>query len=545
MPTWREHVLVLITGAIPACSPLVAATGDDTGLEASTATSTAAADDDAPGDATTEATTGEPTPSCPVAMLASQVPTAIGGSIDGAIDRFAGSCGGVTGDAAVTFTAPQDGRYRFDTSGSAFDTVLYALDGVCDGIELACADDGTTTAGVLTLPMVGGQTITLVVDGYAPPVSGAWELAVDLDAGGSCPDGDLGDVVPQTVVASSDGAIDVDAGSCGGPGRERSYLFTAPTTGRYVFDAAGSSGLPAVYVRAGGCGGSELACDVGREPQTGTSGVVVELAAGAQVAVVVDGFAGGQQVMLGVDALRGTCPAAELDGSATVELDDLSDAYGNSGGRSCGGWFAPDASYRWSPPADGRYIVSVDADFPAVLAAYAGACDGPELGCSSVLDRDGARLVLDLQAGQPITLVVDALGKDHGAFTLTVAPDACPEIELGVVSSAETLAGTLVGATATTSAGCTDASGPDVAYGFVAGVGGLWTIDTVGSSFDSVLTVRDESCDGTPLACDDDGGGNSAARVHLQLAAGQRVVATVDGFAGAVGSYDLRLIPPD
>jgi len=69
-------------------------------------------------------------------------------------------------DATFEFTAPADGDYSFDTFGSEIDTVLTVLDG-CGGAELACNDDALGLQSQVTVDLTAGQTVLVVVDGFA------------------------------------------------------------------------------------------------------------------------------------------------------------------------------------------------------------------------------------------------------------------------------------------------------------------------------------------------------------------------------------------
>ncbi|MEO0606066.1 MAG: hypothetical protein AAF211_31850, partial [Myxococcota bacterium] len=69
-------------------------------------------------------------------------------------------------DVTWEFTAPEDGDYTFDTLGAFFDTVLYVLDD-CGGTELACNDDTSGSGSEVTVPLTAGQTVVVVVDGFA------------------------------------------------------------------------------------------------------------------------------------------------------------------------------------------------------------------------------------------------------------------------------------------------------------------------------------------------------------------------------------------
>jgi hypothetical protein len=89
------------------------------------------------------------------------------------------SCNGPTGgyggpEAVLTWTAPTDGTYQFDTNGSTFDTVLAAYKGnpLTSAEELACNDDGASLssgASAIQVKVVTGDKLTLVVDSKAAP----------------------------------------------------------------------------------------------------------------------------------------------------------------------------------------------------------------------------------------------------------------------------------------------------------------------------------------------------------------------------------------
>src|SRR5712691_3430929 len=81
---------------------------------------------------------------CPGTNLGSTLPVSVGGSTAGAANLVGGaSCGGGgtnAPDASFLYTAPATGSYTIDTSGSSFDTILYARSSTCTGTELGCND---------------------------------------------------------------------------------------------------------------------------------------------------------------------------------------------------------------------------------------------------------------------------------------------------------------------------------------------------------------------------------------------------------------------
>jgi hypothetical protein len=81
-------------------------------------------------------------------------------------DDFSASCGNETGaEAVIEFTAAISGVYTFDTIGSDYDTVLYALSDCAGDTELACDDDGAGQQSTITLALGEGITILLLVGG--------------------------------------------------------------------------------------------------------------------------------------------------------------------------------------------------------------------------------------------------------------------------------------------------------------------------------------------------------------------------------------------
>ncbi len=99
-------------------------------------------------------------------------------------------------DAVFAWTAPYGGTFTFDTTGSAFDTVLTLRSGSCTGPSLGCNDDivnGTVQASTLTLTLSAGQTVLVAIDGFGG-ASGTFVL--NVSAGGGSDAGPPPDVAP-------------------------------------------------------------------------------------------------------------------------------------------------------------------------------------------------------------------------------------------------------------------------------------------------------------------------------------------------------------
>ncbi len=135
----------------------------------------------------------------------------------------------------------------------------------------------------------------------------------------------------------------------------------------------------------------------------------------------------------------------------------------------------------------------------------------------------------------------------------TPAPDAgispeCGAMTLGSAVGATAATGTTTGRPSlhTPPSTCTNmpsAVSPDAVYTWTAPSAGAFTFDTVGSSFDTLLTIHDGACMGAVLGCNDDivNGTNTASRLTLTLAAGQTVAIAIEGYGTNSGSYVLNI----
>lgn len=480
---------------------------------------------------------------CPLADLGNAVPTGVAGDTEDAYRGHQSSCGGGAGpDAGYVFTAPQAGTYTFDTFGSSFASILTirdaAGDDTCGGAEIACGYDGVLAE------LDAGQRVNVVVDSSF--ASGTFELHVDTQ-GGTCPDADLGNAVPQSVPGDTADGDNTAAGSCGGAfSADDLYLFTAPQDGLYAFDTFGSELDTVVFLRAGGCNGAELECNDDFADGVPQSRVARGLADGETVLVAVDGNGTGTYA-LHVD--RVTCPdealssivPQDLAGNTALAIDKLHGSCSSGGPAD----ESPDVAYSFTAPADGEYTFDTfGSGYDTLLYVVDGAaCNGDELACSDNYPGDAASaLSLQLVAGQTVTVVVDGNFGGTGPYELHVGQlggGLCPDVDLGAAlpngASGDTSDGdnTVAG----TCGGFTQA---DDTYLFTASQDGLYTFDTFGSDFDTVLFVRDGGCGGVELACNDDAGFTPQSQVAIGLVDGQTVMVAVDGGTES-GNYDLAI----
>lgn len=217
-----------------------------------------------------------------------ELPVLMSGSLGQGESRFQPSCvGAQSAERTLSFTAPRNATYFFNTMGSTFDTVLYALGPGCEQPELACNDDSNETLdSEIGVPLSEGESIVVVIDGFGEP--GEWVL--DVREGGGCPEGVLEPVAPLGVGGTLDTYSDTVAPSCGGSGRDATFVWVPPYSSVWSFSTEGSNFDTVLAVYRDACQG-ELACDDDSNGNL-TSYLELELEGGVPVVLAVDTFDG-------------------------------------------------------------------------------------------------------------------------------------------------------------------------------------------------------------------------------------------------------------
>ncbi len=127
--------------------------------------------------------------------------------------------------------------------------------------------------------------------------------------------------------------------------------------------------------------------------------------------------------------------------------------------------------------------------------------------------------------------------------TVTPGPDTCPQGELTSEPSASVSGSTDTAFNHLSAASCGDGGNeaPDRSFLYSPSETGFYRIDTIGSEFDTVLSVREASCSGAELACDDDRPGSLQSELLIQLEDDESYIIVVDGFGRSSGAFALNI----
>ena len=239
------------------------------------------------------------------------------------------------------------------------------------------------------------------------------------------------------------------------------------------------------------------------------------------------------------------CPSEDLDDLLPSMLQGSTLGQVDLHEGSCGG-SGPDLGVAFVAPEDGIYTFTTNgSDFDTVLYVLDGAvCGGAELACDDDSgDSTQSTLSVSLSAGQEVVLMVDGyqIAAD-GAFTLAASlqQDACDNVEVVPEGVPTAYLGVTAG-TSTVEGSCGGDSAPEAVLEWTAPEDGTYRITTNGSDYDTVLYVRDGSCAGAELGCDDDGGDSLQSQIVLDLDADQTITIVVDGYSSNEGVYLLDI----
>ncbi|WP_437513472.1 MXAN_6577-like cysteine-rich protein [Sorangium sp. So ce1099] len=245
-------------------------------------------------------------------------------------------------------------------------------------------------------------------------------------------------------------------------------------------------------------------------------------------------------------------PGRDL-GSAVPQIVNGTTAGGsNTYAPSCVATSSSERIFSFTAATAGVYSFDSSNSQYNVVLAVLDAAGCAELACSA--DPGAAVVTVDMATGQTVYIVVDGASGETGTFELNITRRSASTCPAGTLESSvpQTITGSTVGrpnsVSPSVTTDCGDSDSPDAGYSFTAPVAGDYTFDTFGSAFDTMLHVRNATCRGAQLACNDDTVVEQS-EVTVTLEAGQTVVIVVDGSRDtSVGAFTLnvrRAVPPE
>ncbi|MBN2196824.1 MAG: hypothetical protein JW751_28720 [Polyangiaceae bacterium] len=242
------------------------------------------------------------------------------------------------------------------------------------------------------------------------------------------------------------------------------------------------------------------------------------------------------------------CPGYDLGTQVPIAVSGASAGFGDfyTAG-ACGAIVGSrDYTVAFTAPLTGSYTFSLEgSEFDTVLAVLDGRCStGRLLGCNDDTIGYDSLLTVPLVRYQEVTAVVDGYVGSMGFFVLSVTRDDCPSVDIGT-SVPITLRDDTNGYPSFYPLSCGAASlAPQYTVRFTPPSTRTYTIDTVGSSYDTVLAVLSGDCAGSQMVCNDDSygiGSRTDSQVVVNLTAYQPVTIIVSGYSGYAGSFALNI----
>ena len=186
-------------------------------------------------------------------------------------------------DLVFAFTAPNDGCFAFDTTGTNFEHGIQLME-ACGEEALDCSMEGN-----LLREMSAGEEILVVIDGRERN-----DQVFNLHINEQSFDSSSYEELPADTSAmnnSSGWTAVVDTETCGTIENGKTWLWTAPSTGTANFDLAGSDFLVIMEVAEATCSGGDRYCN-GETGFGGNSVLAVPVEQGMSYLVTVGGLWG-------------------------------------------------------------------------------------------------------------------------------------------------------------------------------------------------------------------------------------------------------------
>jgi hypothetical protein len=374
---------------------------------------------------------------------------------------------------------------------------------------------------------------------------------------GSCPDDWLFDT-PAIVQGTTVGGGNDFSSFCGGDAApDRSYFYAPPVSGLYRIYTIDSDFDPILHVYAGACFGPLLDCNDDANDLTLESGLLLNLAADELYTIVVDGFGGSAgNFTLVVEPDQPPSSLCEdiqlLDGPLPIVTTWPAAASSANVFHQCS--FASfERRFMWLPPGPGTYRVTQTTQAPlfSALSVVHGGCFGGDQTTFCGISDLNNQVQLEFQVTSNAEVIFVSEWDPDGPGDLELLLEAV-DGDPGGPGCGEHLgegapifaSGTTVGAGNDYAGSCSRGPAPEREYWWTAPATGTYLISLEGSTYDTLLYVRNGGCNGPELGCNDDTdtpfGIQLWSSLELDLNAGQTISIFVDGYSSA-GNYQLAI----
>jgi hypothetical protein len=500
--------------------------------------------------------------------------------------------GGNGGGRSIWFAwnPPSTGMFTFDTDGSGFDTLLAVYTGTSVGAltSVASNDDNAAIAPAsqVTIPAVQGTLCYIAVDGYdgsAGPVTLNWRPASDsVGANDLFANAQRIESEHGWVVASNDSAgAEPGEPDHGGVhvGKSIWFRWTAPKGQLVMIDTEGSQIDTVMAVYTGSALGALTLVadndDIDFQNDNYASRVRFTAEAGMTYCIAVDGYydettgiteSGDILLHWYMYSDVATPPANDAFAQATVLSGSTGSVAGsndfasreageptilaNPGGASV--W------YRWIAPVSGLAIFSTEGSaFDTLLAAY----QGTAVNALTLLDSNddsadftlSSRITVPVVAGAEYWIAVEGFNTESDivragpvALSWNLCEGCGGNDNFADAQVLRGAAGSVVGSTVSATRESLDptvagnSGGKTIWFRWVAGVSGTVTIDTFGSTFDTLLGAYTGSQLGALqlVAANDDDGPQTQSRVSFNATAGAEYRIIVAGYRSGTGAIE-------
>ena len=476
-----------------------------------------------------------------------------------------------------TWTAPRTAPVVVSLMGSSFDTVLGVYTGSSVGnLTLVVENDDVApaTTSQVTFNATVGTAYQIAVDGYGEE-QGRIALSIVQSAGAAVANDAFANAESMTGTSASVTGSNYDAtAQLGEPAHAGQaaaksiwWKWTAPANGLCTIDTIGSvfDTVLAVYT---GSSVSSLA-PIASDDQSGgsnTSKVSFNTTSGTTYFIAVDGRSGaGGAVALSLAFSSQGKPANDDFSNAIALAGSSANGMANSSGATAetgepwhdGNPVQKSLWWSWTATQSGPVRISTAGSaFDTVLAVYKGTSIFSLVGIASNDDANGSRqsaVEFEAASGTIYRLAVDGYEGDSGAVVIEVTQSDAPLNDDFANAQALDTAGYDFASASGSSRKATAEFGEPAHSGnnasrslwwsWTAPHSGSVTIDTEGSSFDTVLAVYSgDALDSLgEVASNDDFGNANTSSVTFQASGGTTYRIALDGYNGRSGKYELAI----